>query len=155
MINRIKAIFARSADEEVARAGAHNLEEKHIASAALLVEAACLDDHFGEEEREVIERIAAEKFELAPEEAETLIALAQERQDEANHLFRFTHQIKESYAPEERAELMEMLWEVAYADGILHDYEANLLRRVSGLIYVSDKDSGNARKRVMQRLGIT
>jgi uncharacterized tellurite resistance protein B-like protein len=47
-----------------------------------------------------------------------------------------------------------MLWEVAYADGILHDYEASLLRRVTGLLYVSDKASGAARLRVLARLGL-
>jgi uncharacterized tellurite resistance protein B-like protein len=50
--------------------------------------------------------------------------------------------------------IIEMLWEVVYADGVLHDYEANLLRRIGGLIYVSDRDRGAARKRVMKRLGI-
>jgi len=49
---------------------------------------------------------------------------------------------------------MEMLWEVAYADGVLHDYEASLMRRVTGLIYVTDQESGAARKRVMQKLGL-
>ena len=47
-----------------------------------------------------------------------------------------------------------MLWEVAYADGALHDYEASLLRRVAGLLYVSDRDNGEARLRVMAKLGI-
>ena len=47
-----------------------------------------------------------------------------------------------------------MLWEVAYADGVLHDYEANLMRRVGGLIYVTDRDRGDARRRVLERLGI-
>lgn len=155
MINRLKAMFARSPEEEAAHSGTRDLDEKHIASAALLVEAACLDDHFGEQERQAIERIAAQRFGLNADEIATLIGLAEERQDDANHLFRFTHQIKQSYAPEERVELIEMLWEVAYADGVLHDYEANLLRRVCGLIYVSDRDSGDARKRVMQQLGIS
>ena len=43
--------------------------------------------------------------------------------------------------------MMEMLWEVAYADGELHDYEANLMRQVTGLLYVTDRESGDARKR--------
>jgi uncharacterized tellurite resistance protein B-like protein len=47
-----------------------------------------------------------------------------------------------------------MLWEVAYADGTLHDYEASLLRRITGLLYVSDRESGEARKRVLARLGL-
>ena len=50
--------------------------------------------------------------------------------------------------------ILELLWEVGYADGQLHDYEASLLRRVAGLLYVSDRESGEARLRVMARLGI-
>ena len=61
--------------------------------------------------------------------------------------------IKDRFPHEERLELMEMLWEVAYADGVLHDFEASLMRRISGLIYVSDRDSGAARKRALARLG--
>ena len=48
-----------------------------------------------------------------------------------------------------------MLWEVAYADGELHDYEANLMRRVTGLLFVSDQESGEARKRALERLGLS
>ena len=59
------------------------------------------------------------------------------------------------FEPEERIALIEMLWEVAYADGELHDYEASLIRRITGLLYVSDRDSGEARKRVRARLGLS
>ena len=44
-----------------------------------------------------------------------------------------------------------MMWEVAFADGIIHDFEENLIRRVAGLIYVSDRDRGEAKKRVRAR----
>jgi len=47
-----------------------------------------------------------------------------------------------------------MLWEVVYADGELDDFESNLLRRLSGLLYVSDQDSGRAKKLAMKELGI-
>jgi len=47
-----------------------------------------------------------------------------------------------------------MLWEVVYADGHLDDYESNLLRRVAGLIHVSDRERGDARRRVLDRLGV-
>jgi uncharacterized tellurite resistance protein B-like protein len=56
--------------------------------------------------------------------------------------------------PEERVAIIEMLWEVVYADGTLHEYEASLLRRVCGLIYVTDQDSGTARKRVLEKMGL-
>jgi uncharacterized tellurite resistance protein B-like protein len=44
-----------------------------------------------------------------------------------------------------------MLWEVVYADDVLHDHEASLLRRIGGLIYVSDRDRGAAKRRVLDR----
>jgi uncharacterized tellurite resistance protein B-like protein len=66
----------------------------------------------------------------------------------------FTSAIKDGLDHAERVQLIEMLWEVVYADGQLHDYEASLLRRVSGLLYVSDRESGEARKRVLARLGV-
>ena len=56
---------------------------------------------------------------------------------------------------DERIELIEMMWAVVYADGQLHDYEANLLRRMAGLLYVSDFESGAARKRVLERLDLS
>ena len=46
-----------------------------------------------------------------------------------------------------------MMWDVACADGVIHDFEANLVRRVAGLIHVSDRDSGAARKRALVRMG--
>ncbi|PKQ01791.1 MAG: TerB family tellurite resistance protein, partial [Alphaproteobacteria bacterium HGW-Alphaproteobacteria-12] len=60
-----------------------------------------------------------------------------------------------AYSEEERVGVIEKMWEVVYADGVLDDYEANLLRRVAGLIYVPDRESGQARQRVIARLGIT
>ncbi len=154
MVNRILSLFARQPAKAAAKPTPHPTAEKHIAAVALLLEAATLDGHFGEQEQAAIRRIAASRFELNEEEVATLFDLAQQRHAGANQMFAFTHAIKQSYTPEERVEVMEMLWEVVYADGVLHDYEANLMRRIGGLIYVSDMDRGNARKRVMARLGI-
>ncbi len=154
MVNRIIALFTRQPARDAAPTAPHSIAEKHIAAVALLLEAAALDGHIGAHEEAAIRRIAASRFELNAEEVETLFALAHQRQDNANQLFRFTHEIKQSYSPEERIEVVEMLWEVVYADGVLHDYEANLMRRIGGLIYVSEMDRGNARKRVMARMGI-
>jgi uncharacterized tellurite resistance protein B-like protein len=73
---------------------------------------------------------------------------------EAARIFGFTRTLRQHFTHEERIEMMEMLWEVAYADGMLHDYEASLLRQITGLLYVTDQESGAARKRVRARLGI-
>ena len=81
-----------------------------------------------------------------------MLELAQSKQDEANDLIQFTRKIKDSFSESERIELIEMLWEIIYSDGILHEFELNLMRRVGGLLYVSDQDRGKARKRVLARL---
>ncbi len=133
---------------------AHGLDEKMLAAAALMVEAAELDGSFDGAERAAIEAVVCRHFGLSDAEAGELIAAASDAQDGANHLLGFTRALKDGYPPEERVEIIEMLWEVVYADGELHEYEANLLRRIGGLIYVSDRERGAARKRVLARLGL-
>lgn len=127
-----------------------------VAVVALLVRAAATaDDRFDERERETITQIVAAHFDLSPPQVERLVAAAVAEEAETMDLFRWAQEIKRNYGEEERVELIERMWEVVYADGVLDDYEANLLRRVAGLIYVPDRESGRARLRVMARLGLT
>lgn len=152
MINRIKKLFSGI---DAGNLEAQDTVEVHaLAAAVLMVEAARMDGDFDRSERQSIRSLVTEHFGLDDAEADDLIAEAEAVHDDSNHLVRFTRTIKETYPPEERIAIIEMLWEVVYADGVLHDYEANLLRRIGGLIYVSDRDRGAARKRVTERLGI-
>ena len=66
-------------------------------------------------------------------------------------LHTITKVVRDHFDEAERIEMIEMLWAVVYADGELEDFEANLMRRVTGLLYVSDRDSGEARKRVLAK----
>ena len=61
--------------------------------------------------------------------------------------FKFTRKINNLLNLEERTDLIEMLWEVIYSDGKLDDFETNMMRRVGGLLYVSDRENGDAKKR--------
>jgi uncharacterized tellurite resistance protein B-like protein len=123
-----------------------------VAVAVLLVEAARMDDHFDDAERKVIERLLAQKFQLSPDQTGELVRKAVEIDDRSNQLYPFTRLAVERMDPAQRVDLIEMLWEVAYADGVLDPEEDALLRRVAGLIYVSDADRVAARIRVAQRL---
>jgi len=150
MLTRIKALF-----ETRPHAGAKKSRtEPEIAAVALLLEAARLDAEEHPAELAVIERLVRERFGLEPKEADELLALASERQRRAVEVHAFTHQIKTQFSHEERVQLIEMLWEVVYADGRLHDYETNLLRRVAGLVHVSDRERGEARRRALKKLGL-
>ena len=152
MINRVKALFADRGGAPEARADRHSREELQIAAAALMVEAAQLDDSFDAQERAKIRELVAARFQLTPEEVENLIEAAEARVADSIELHGFIRVVKSAFTPEERIELMEMLWEVVYADGELHHYEANLMRRLAGLLQVSDRDAGAARKRARERL---
>ncbi len=154
MINRIRNFFEGLSKEAEADKPHHSFAEKEMATVALLVEAAALDGEIGQLEMEKMRSLAIDRFQLTAEEAELLIEEAAKTQANSVQLISFTRAIKEHFDEDERIELIEMLWEVAYADGVLHDYEANLLRRIGGLIYVSDRDRGLAGKRVRKRLGI-
>ena len=129
-------------------------EELQLALAALLVEAAYSDDHFEPAERSVIARLLSCRFKLSQPEAQALLAAGEAEAGRAAELFRFTRVVNERLSPEQRVELVEMLWEVAYADGVLDQYEDSLLRRVGGLIYVTDRERGMARQRVLKRRGL-
>jgi len=130
-------------------------EDLRIAVIALLIRAATSDADFGAEEKETIRRIASESFGLPAAEIASLIEAASMEEAETLDLHRWVQSIKQAYSEEERVALIEKMWEVVYADGVLDEYEANLLRRVAGLIYVPDRQSGEARQRVLARLGIT
>ncbi len=150
MIERIKKLFAAAGAEPPAVSGAGGTDELHLAAAALLAEVALGDSEFDAAERTVIARLLRERFGLA--EAARLVDAAERAARDASHLLRFTRVIKDNFSSAERIELIEMIWEVVYADGELHAYEDALLRRIAGLIYVSDRDRGAARKRVLARL---
>lgn len=152
MIDRIKRLFAaagaRPPDES--ETGGH--DELHLAAAALLAEVALIDSSFDAGERAAIEALVSTRFDLSETEARSLIDAAERKAKDSTHLLRFTRVIKDNFSPAERIELIEMIWEVVYVDGELHDYEDSLLRRIAGLIYVSDHDRGAARKRVLARI---
>ena len=151
MINRIRSLFA-SLDSPAAPDPGHRDMDKRMAAAVLLVEAAAIDGDFDDQERAAMTGVLEREFDLSGDELEILISEAAAIQNETNHLLQFTRVIKDAYPLEERTQVIEMLWEVVYADGVLHDYEANLMRRVGGLLYVSDRDQGAARKRVLDRI---
>ena len=149
MINRIKLLFSNNIQEPESS----EIGKLEAASAALLVEAACMDGHFDEKEREKIVSLMQANFGLNNEESETLVNETQSVMEQTGDLYSFTRVIKNRFDQQERIQMIEMLWEVAFADGNVDYYESNLISRIAGLIYVNDIDRGEAKKRVMARLG--
>ena len=126
-------------------------DDMQFAACALLVETAAMDGEFDDEERAVIEDLLARRFALAPEECAALVAEAERAVAASPQIFRFTNAVKTHFDEAGRVALIDMLWDVAHADGAVCAYEENLLRRIAGLLYVSDRDRGAARARARAR----
>jgi uncharacterized tellurite resistance protein B-like protein len=143
MLNRIRKLM--TGGTQTARSDA--AEEMRLAAAALLVEAATIDENFDPEERVRILAFVAERFDLTEADATALIDAAGREIDGSVQLYAFTAAVRNGFSYEERVELMESLWRVVLADGHVDPHEDQLLRRIAGLIYVTDRDRGLARKR--------
>lgn len=148
MLNRLKALFRDGHHTP----GGHAHEEIQLAAAALMVEAARLDEGFEDTEWMTIRTLVMVHFELDASEADELLKAANREIDGSVQLYRFAHIVKDHFDHNERLKLITMLWRVVYADGVLHDYEASLLRQIAGLIYVSDRECGIARQQVLRQL---
>lgn len=152
MLQKLKSLLF-SGDERAARSASH--DDVAVAAAAVMVETAMLDGTFDDAERASILRLLGRRFQLSDADARALLAEAEAEVSRSTELYAFTRAIKDRFDHDQRVEMVEMLWEVVYADGEVHDFEANLMRRICGLLYVEDAESGDARKRVMQRLGLS
>ena len=126
-----------------------------LSVAVLLVEAARQDDQFEPEERSVIATMLTQKFDMTAEECAALLTAAVARSEQMVQIQGHTSELLDVMTEQERIGVIEMLWEVAYADGVLDPEEDLLIRKVSGLIAVTDRERVLARNRVMARLGIT
>jgi uncharacterized tellurite resistance protein B-like protein len=148
MLNRIRDFFT-AREAAPAEGPYHSKEELQLSAAALMVEAASMDDTIEPAERDRIVALVKWRFALRETEARDLLQQAEEAIKTSVQHFGFISTIVRAFSHEERVQLVEMLWDVAYTDGRFHEMEAALLRRISGLLHVTDQESGAARKRVV------
>ena len=114
---------------------------KNILIAALLVHAAKIDDEYTEVEKKIIKQALINLNLTKLNEVDELLKTAEEKEKESNQIVEFTKEIKKN-SIEFRLKIIEMLWKIVYSDEKSDSFESNLIRRVCGLLYVSDKDSG-------------
>ena len=147
MIRRLSALLGQATNvfSETSHAGPN---EKQVAAAALLVEVATVDARFDDAERQRIMDFVKSRFSLSDQEAQVLLDTAKSEVEGATQLYAFTSAIKNGFSYEDRVALIESLWEVVYADGKADPFEDQLMRRIGGLICVTDRDRALARKRV-------
>ena len=123
----------------------------NVLIAALLIHAAKIDENYTDEEKKIVTRSVTDLFNISVEEAEKLVADAEKKEQESNQIVEFTKEIKK-YSMESRLKIIEVIWKIVYSDGTNDDYESNLIRRICGLLYISDKDNGIIKSKVQNLL---
>jgi len=119
-----------------------------LSAAALLVHAACIDGDFAEVERKKLHALIVQRFDLDDEAADELIAKASAVEQQAIDLYSFTAKLNRSLNEKGRARIIEMMWQIVYADGVITEFEDNLIWRAADLLGVSRDERIALRERV-------
>ncbi len=120
--------------------------------AGIMIEAANTDGVIDNNEINKINSILINTFQEDPDQVKLILDETIKNQNDSKSLFFYTSKINKTYSIEKKLLLLETLWEIILSDGKIHDYESNLIRRLSGLLYISDVDSGNAKKRALNKI---
>jgi uncharacterized tellurite resistance protein B-like protein len=123
-------------------------DDYRLAAAALLVHAAAIDGEMTQSERDKLHSVLAQRFELDDATTEELIEKATAVEHESVDLYHFTHVLNRSLNDEGRARIIEMMWQIVYADGRRDELEDNLLWRAADLLGVSPRERIELRRLV-------
>ncbi len=136
MLHKIKSFFeTRHRD--------HPVDDQHalrLATASLLMEVSRADQHIAKSERETMLKVVSEVYELTPDESADLMLEAEINSEDSVSLHEFTQVLNSHLSRAERVSIIEMLWQVAYADQEIDKYEDYYVRKIADLLHVSHKD---------------
>jgi len=123
------------------------IENKNILIAALLIHGAKIDENYTNIEKKIIKKALMNLFIIESSATEELLKKAEEKEQESNQIIEFTREIKKK-PMNFRLKIIEILCKIVYSDGTYDSYESNLIRRVCGLLYISDKECGLVKLRI-------
>ena len=118
----------------------------------LMIEAAQTDGKIDSKEIDKISITLVDIFHENQTEVELILQNCLKELDEPKSLHFFTSKLNKMFSNKKKILLIETLWEIVLADGKLHEFESNLIRRLAGLLYISDVSCGNAKKRAQINL---
>ena len=127
------------------------IDNKNILIAALLIHAAKIDENYTEKEKNIIKKALVQLDNLNSSKIDEIMISAEKKEKESNQIAEFTQKIKKENI-EFKLKIIEILWKIVYSDGTNDDYESNLIRRVCGLLYISDKENGIIKLKVKKLL---
>ena len=146
MINLLKKIL-KNENSSLEKEDNSNLE----LLCGLMIEAAYTDGQIEKIELDKIKSSLINIFEEDENEVNSVLNQALNNKNNSKSLYHYTSIINKNFSEDKKLLLVETLWEIVLSDGKIHDYESNLIRRLAGLLYISDVNSGNARKKALDK----
>jgi uncharacterized tellurite resistance protein B-like protein len=137
MLDKLKRFFSKAATDAP---GAENEDRSHklrVATSALFLEMARIDEVFTAEEMETVLGILKEKYGLSGEEADALVAEADRELEESLDLWQFARLINANYTVDEKIEIIETLWHMVFVDGKMDRHEHYLMSKLKNLLHLS------------------
>ena len=149
MIDIIKRFFGKATEENSETTGQKTDHDIRVATCALLVEIARIDEEFTVAEMEKLLSILKNKYGLSKEYADALIVEAEKELEESVDLWQFADLINKNYSNEEKIEIIETLWRIVYVDGKMDQYEHYLMNKLKNLLRLSHDQLIHAKLKVL------
>ena len=146
MLAKLQQYFLQHIHPEQSNDGDHALQ---LAAAVLLIELSLADFSRDDEENAAMTKALKQTFALDDARIKELISLAEDANRQATSLYQFTQLINQHYDDNQKYRLIEMLWQVAMADGEISKYEDHLIRKIAELIYVPHREFIRAKLAVL------
>ena len=146
MLQSLKNLFAGDQDLNI-----ENDNREIDLLSGLMIEAANTDGTITQEELNKISHSLINTFKEDPKIVEERLTKAFKNKDNSKSLYFYTSKLNKYYSDEKKIKLIEVLWEIILSDNEIHDFETNLIRRLAGLLYISDVECGNAKIRASQK----
>lgn len=150
MLAKISAFFQSLNEESSSDEKTLSVE---MACTVLLCEVMRADGHLDDAEQSFLSKIISEQFSLAPDEVSELIEKAIELSEHAVDFHQFTSKINSQYSPQEKEQIVTLLWQLAMADGEIASIEEHIIRRISDLLHLSHAQYIRAKSSVKKNEG--
>ena len=149
MLNRMKRFFGKARVEETESKGSSADHDIRVATCALLVEIARIDETFSQDELKMLLSILKDKYGLSREHAEDLISEAENELENSLDLWQFARMINENYSNQEKIEIIETLWRIVFVDGKMDQHEHYLMNKLKNLLRLSHNQLIDAKLKVL------
>jgi uncharacterized tellurite resistance protein B-like protein len=149
MLNSLKRFFGEITQNDSGSDQNDTAHDLRVATCALFLEMARIDETFTPEETETIIQVLKEKYDLSAEHADALMAEADGELKKSIDLWQFARLINENYSNDEKIEIIEILWQIVFVDGKMTRYENYMMHKLESLLRLTHKQLMDAKLKVI------